>query len=440
MQNRYSGLAPLRDLLSWTQWWRIPCGSREIVEQARDARLQHLLSNAVEHVPHYSRMFRQLGISPSRIGSAEDLRLLPVSEKRVLRQLPQADLLSDQFSVRRLKRYVTTGSTGVPFEVFKAASEIRVALALRRRVAHYFGLRIREKALRLTSGTPRPWPWRALERIGLYPGMTASLIEAPRNLAKIIQDERPAVILGNPVVLTSIAEEISARGGLGNHPRFIISGAEVLTPGMRCRIEEVFGCPVYDSYNCIETMHPVAWECMQTGLYHVSDDALILEVLRDGKPVAEGEQGEVVITSLVSRAMPIIRYSQGDMVVRGPSPCPCGCPLSTLVSISGRMTDYFFLPDGRRVFAPALAYILHRNADWILQYELVQESHSSLVLRASVLRRPGEEEIRMLLRECSGLLGDGVDMKVELVSGFDRTPGTKFRVLRTSLGSPYDSR
>lgn len=439
MRAPLEAAASIRDGLLWNRWWKIPACSRDFLEQRQNARLARLLQDAHSHVPYYRKMLLELGISPASIRGAEDLRLLPVSEKRVLRQLPPSDLLSSRFRSEQLLRYKTTGSTGVPFEVLKSKPEVRVAMALRGRVLHYFGLRMRDKVLRLTSGTPRPWSWRALEWVGVYPGISASLTEPPQLLAKLIRKERPAVILGNPAVLTMIAQEMAGNGGsLESPPRFVVCGAEVLTPGMRRKLEEVFRCPIYDSYNCVETMHPVAWQCRQTGLYHVSEDALIMEVLKEGEPVGKGEEGEAVITSLVSRAMPIIRHAQGDLVVRGPSPCPCGCPLSTLVSINGRMTDYLFLPGGRQVFASALAYIFHRNADWILQYELVQESLSSIVLRASTLRQPQEAETESLLRDCRGVLGEGVQMRIKLVEGFGPRGAAKFRVLRTALGSPYD--
>ena len=423
--------------LAWMRWRRLPNAGREAVGEARNALLRGLVQDAAAHVPYFRRMLREAGIEPGRIRSPEDLRLLPVSQKSALRQLPASDLLSDRFKARRLARFATTGSTGVPFAVFKSSAELRAALVLRLRVARYFGLRVRDRVLRLTAEPPHPWYWRALESLGLYPGVPASLLEPPERLAEIVRQERPAVILGNAGVITMIAQEISHGAPLEEPPRFVICGAEVLTSGMRQKTEQAFRCSVFDSYSCVETMHPVAWQCRKTGLYHVCDDALILEVLRDGNPVAEGDEGEAVVTSLVSHAMPVIRYAQGDLVARGPSPCPCGSPFSTLISIRGRMTDYLLLPGGRRLFASSLAYVFHRTADWILRYELVQESISSVILRASVLRSPLEAEVAQLIRECSRLLSKGVEMRVELVERLEGTPGTKFRVLRSCLESPY---
>jgi phenylacetate-coenzyme A ligase PaaK-like adenylate-forming protein len=70
---------------------------------------------------------------------------------------------------------------------------------------------------------------------------------------------------------------------------------------------------------------------------HTCDEAALVEVVHDGRPAADGEQGDVVATALHSYAMPFIRYRLGDIVTRGEQSCACGLPFATIGTIQGRM-------------------------------------------------------------------------------------------------------
>ncbi|MDA1314968.1 MAG: hypothetical protein O2968_16685, partial [Acidobacteria bacterium] len=156
------------------------------------------------------------------------------------------------------------------------------------------------------------------------------------------------------------------------------------------------------------------WECPETGLYHVCDNSLIVEVLRNGRPVGEGETGELVGTALHSYAMPFIRYRLGDVVTRGPASCPCGAPFSTLGRIQGRLIDRFPLPDGSSIH-PFQIEVLLEGQGWIRRFQIIQETKESF--RISIVARgvPVPQQVRTvegLLRES---LGPGVQVKIDLV-------------------------
>jgi phenylacetate-CoA ligase len=414
-------------------------GSTSAIEKLRSSRLERLLRSASAHVPYYRESFPKGPTITEESDARSILARIPVSRKVDLKQRATRELLDSRWSAAKLRTYTTTGSTGVPFTIFKSPVEDLVALFLRLRVARSFGLRRGITVLRLSTGEKRAFLWKVASRLGSLRNVDIQLTDAPAEIAATIRRTQPNVIMGNAGVLTRVALELSEDGPLEWNPDFVVSSAEVLTPAMRDLLGGVFGCPVFNSYNCVEVMHPVAWECRTTGLFHVCDDALILEVLRDGRPVAEGDEGEVVITSLVSCAMPIIRWSQGDLAELGPNPCPCGSPYSTLRRIAGRMTDYLQLPDGRQLFASALAYVLHRRADWILQYQITQETLSSILLRASALRQPSDAELTLLRTELEARVGPGVSVRIELVRRLEPEKHGKFRVLLTRMGSPYET-
>ncbi|MGQ9633623.1 MAG: hypothetical protein ACUVXB_05195, partial [Bryobacteraceae bacterium] len=164
---------------------------------------------------------------------------------------------------------------------------------------------------------------------GLLPRYSVScLLPAPEILARLSKIQ-PDILGGYPDALAWIASEAVKEDLRRIRPRFVTTGGETLTPDLRARIAECFRAPVYDSYAAHE-FNLLAYECRETGLYHVAEENVLLEVLDNGRPVAPGQTGEVVATALHSFAMPSLPYWTGDLAVRGPLRCPCGAPHATL--------------------------------------------------------------------------------------------------------------
>ena len=111
---------------------------------------------------------------------------------------------------------------------------------------------------------------------------------------------------------------------------------------------------------------------------------MILEILKHGRPVKEGERGEVVGTNLQAFNMPFIRYRTGDIVTKGAELCSCGQPYSVLSGIEGRMHDYFHLPGGRVLGPFSLTFKILSRYPWVRQYELIQEREDRVVLQGDV--------------------------------------------------------
>ena len=142
---------------------------------------------------------------------------------------------------------------------------------------------------------------------------------SPAELGEILRRYEPDIVGGYPSALAKLTEHLSQHDAELKPPRYVGSGGETLTPDLRQQIEEGFRARVYDSYGANE-INLIACECPQTGEMHVMDDTVIVEVLNDGRPVAEGERGEVVVTALHSFAMPFIRYRLEDSVIKGRMP------------------------------------------------------------------------------------------------------------------------
>jgi phenylacetate-CoA ligase len=300
------------------------------------------------------------------------------------------------------------------------------------------GLTWRDKMIKVQNReyVHRPFSWRMLQKFGL---LRQEYIHsaAPREVASLLAGKTADVLSGYTGNLARVAQILSGQPGLKLRPRLIIGGAETLTPFFRKQIEATFQAPLRDTYLCRE-VGMIAWECPTSGRYHVEDDHLIVEVLKDGLPARPGDQGEVVVTSLVRRTMPFLRYRLDDVAVIAGGDCPCGRRSMLFKRVLGKTQDYFWLPGGVEFNPWPISGLWMSRAGWILQLELVQEEPAAIVLRAVPCFPPPPSEVASLAEETRKMLGPGIDFRVELVDDIKPDAGGKFRIHRSLVRSIHD--
>jgi len=417
--------------------------SRDEILTWRDAWLRRLIAHAYDRVPYYRALFDRHGVEPRAIRTAADLARIPVSAKRDLRAAPPGDLVARPLDPARLLVHMTSGSSGEPLTIRRTWAEERIGSAFRLRALHDFGARPWHKRVAIVSLRPRdPLDWSGPQRIvralGLYrKAMLDCRVPVPE-LVRDLQALRPDVISTSPGIAAIIGRTLPNGGPNGRWPRLVVTGGEVLTPPLRRQIGESFGATVMEVYATYE-FGIIAWQCPRVGTLHVADDGVIFEVLKDGRPAEPGEAGEVVVTRLHAFAMPFIRYRLGDLVTQGEPSCPCGAPFSTILTIQGRMVDYFVLPGGR-LFHPyqVLTGILGHAARWLGQYQLTQERTDRVVIRVLPLTAPTAAEVSSLEQVARAALGPGVEFQVLLVEDMPLEVNGKFRVSRSFVASDYD--
>ena len=413
--------------------------SRLDVEAFRDAHVRKIVAHAYEHVPFYRTLFDRHGIVPGYICGNADLVRVPITTRSEIQEASPSGRIADGVDPESLLEFRTTGSTGQCLTVARKWREQKLLSLFAVRAMRSYGLRPRD-----VIGVPRirvpthprdnQIPRKIADSLGFY----RRVIIDPRtdvDQVKALCDLGSEVVQGWPTILSEIAprwQDLRTSRGKRDALRFVLTGGETCTAAARDHITRGFDAPVHDLYGAHETSL-VAWQCAVTGEYHLSDETISVQVIRDGRIAEPGETGEMVVTALHSYAMPFIRYKLGDVVVQGSTTCSCGSPFSTIRSIQGRTADFLSLPNGRLVHPQDIARDSYRAGHWIRHLQVVQLAVDKFELHVVPHRVPSEAEIEAIRPAVAGLLGSGVSFDVVTVEAIERKMDAKFRVYRSNL-------
>jgi len=313
--------------------------TRAAREALQTERLRATLAWAAERVPLYAA---RLGARPPR--ALAELAEVPFTRKTDLREhypfglfaVPRAELARLHASSGTKGKPTVVGYTAADLDVWREVMA-RVLVAAGARAGdtlhNAFGYGLFTGGLGFHDGA---------ERVGLSVVPVASGNTARQIL--LLQDFRPAGICATPSFALHIADTLAEQSGdaraLGL--RWGVYGAEPWTEALRAALERAFACPAYDVYGLSEIVGPgVAGECERRDGLHVADDHFLPEIIDPGTGAVlpAGDEGELVLTTLSKRALPMIRYRTGDITTLNDAPCACGRTSARIARIRGRADD-----------------------------------------------------------------------------------------------------
>jgi phenylacetate-CoA ligase len=151
----------------------------------------------------------------------------------------------------------------------------------------------------------------------------------------------------------------------------VFTDSELLLPDTRALLERAFGAAPLDVFGTLETDN-IAFQCAAGSGYHVTTDCVVLEIVAGGKPAPADAEGEIVVTALLNRTTPFIRYNLKDIGRLSADPCGCGRPFPLLSIVTGRSNELAVLPDGGYRTPQGIFAKLNDFADSLQQYQLRQ--------------------------------------------------------------------
>jgi phenylacetate-CoA ligase len=412
---------------------------RARLDAFRDRRLRSLVRHAYHRVAYYREAMRAHGVTPEDIRGVADIRRLPLLDKGVVQDRPM-DLIAEGVDPDRLKTIWSAGSTGRRVQIYHSADEKLLLAAVMAKGLAEVGRtpRMRQFGTKLIRG-PRAVDWRLrlARAAGFFRSTAVDVRDPPAEIVEAIRRARPDCVGGFPAVIARIAESAGPGGLTDVGVRIVTVGGAVLTQPMRATIHAAFGCPVRNTYNCVEFAH-LARECPASGQMHVCDEGVVLEIVRGDRPAREGESGEVVATGLHQFAMPLIRYRLGDIAVRGADRCPCGSIYPTIDAVQGRMNDYFVLPNGRLLHPWTLSTPVLEAHRWIDRYRITQERRDLVIYQIMPRIQPTPEQVAAVEGHCRSVLGSDVTLTLRIVDRIEDDGEPKSRVSFSRVASDYE--
>ena len=237
----------------------------------------------------------------------------------------------------------------------------------------------------------------------------------------------PVLIRAFPNPLSILAKYVKETGGPPIRPRGIITVGEPLLDSQRTLFEEVFGCPVFNCYVSRECGNMAA-ECELHHGLHINAESLMIEFVRDGRPVPPGEPGQILITDLENYGMPFIRYQIEDLGSPMPALCPCGRALPLMAMQAGRVSDFVVSPlDGSFVSGAALCHHLIALGPEVGRVQLVQESIDELTIRLVPGRAEITGELDHFRQVIQQVFQGQMHVRFDLVDTIDREKSGKYR-------------
>ena len=373
MGFRVNGGGMLTNVRAFYQVMRDARLPRSALDRVIHGRLESVLVSAYQHVPFYRESMRSVGYDPARdYQGPEDLARLPIITKQILRQRGPTAFVMEGSDLSSSFSDATSGSTGIPLHVYRAPYERAVQIAKWLRVLFLNGYSVHHKVMSLSSPKRLPEGQSTLQRLGLLRRLAVDYRLPARDAVDILMQYRPDVLYGNRVHLDLMALELGRRGVRPEGLRLLVGTGEVIRDSSRRLYREGFGVELVESYGSVE-VGVMAHETPENDGLHLCEDLTYFEFLDEsGKPVLPGEPGRVVVTDLMGRLMPFIRYDIGDLAVfERRNGGENGAAVRRLTRIVGREEDYVLLPDGTRRSAHDFFEVLNRYED-IVQFRIVQ--------------------------------------------------------------------
>ena len=356
---------------------KIETSSRKEIEKAQLKKLKSLVARVYEKVPFYKELFDKKGIKASDIKTLKDINKLPFTTKDDLRRHFPYKLFAEPMK-KVVRIHASSGTTGIPTVVGYTKKDLKTWATLTARVLTAGGLKssdIVQIAFGYGLFTGAFGMHYGAELVGatvipISSGNTPRQINTIKNFGTTALICTPSYAL--QIFDTSKQMDIDlSKTSL----KLGFFGAEPWSENMREEIEKEMKIIATDNYGLSEVIGPgFSGECLYKEGLHIAEDHFIAEVINPetGEAVSEGEQGELVITTLTKEALPLLRYRTRDLTALNYDKCKCGRTHVRMQKVKGRSDDMLIIK-GVNVFPTQIEEVLLEMKGVLPFYQIVIE-------------------------------------------------------------------
>ncbi len=362
---------------------KIESAPREEIEKIQLKRLKEIVRRVYHLSQFYKEKFDEIGITPDEIKSLDDIQKLPFTRKQDLRDNYPFGLFTVPMS-EVVRIHSSSGTTGKPTVVGYTAADMDVWNEVMMRV-YAMGDVTSKDVVHNAYG------------YGLFTGglgfheaaqkMGATIVPASGGFTErqlmLMRDFGATVLCATPSFALHLAE-VARREGPEFRKDYKLRvgffGAEPTSEGLRTEVANAWQIEYIEVYGLSEIIGPgVSASCNKEIGLHINEDHFYPEIIdpKTGEVLPEGEEGELVITTLTKQALPIIRYRTGDITRLHREPCACGRTFVRMESVKGRADDMLII-NGVNVYPSQIEHIIANYDDVSLNYQIVAEKKGYL--------------------------------------------------------------
>lgn len=422
---------------------KIECASREEMRIVQSERLRDTVRRIYHNVPYYRSKMQEAGLTPADIQDIEDIRKLPFTLKTDLRDNYPFGLFTVPMS-EIVRLHASSGTTGKPTVVGYTRKDIQMWSEVVTRSLCMAGVH-RNDIVQIAYG------------YGLFTGglgihygsenLGASVIPiSGGNTTKQIQlmeDFGSSVLCCTPSYALNIAEVMKEKNVDKKNLKLRVGifGAEPWSEAMRREIESSLGIKAIDIYGLSEIVGPgVSCECEHQAGMHINEDHFYPEIIDPEtlEPVADGEIGELVFSTITKEGIPLLRYRTRDLTRLIYDKCECGRTLVRMEKCKGRSDDMLIIR-GVNVFPSQVESILLEISEVEPHYVLIVDREGTLDMMTVMVEVQEQffsdevkklQELRMkITRQIESVLGISVNVKLVEPKTIERTAGKAQRVI-----------
>lgn len=358
------------------------CMSRDEMSDLQGKRLHKIVEYVYHNVPFYRNKLQEMDLTPDDIQTIEDIKKLPFTTKKDLRDnYPFGLQAAPQSEIIRI--HASSGTTGNPTIVGYTRKDIGVWSECMARCLTAYGV-TRDDIFSVSYGyglfTGGLGAHNGVEKIGasVVPASTGNT----EKHVKLIRDLGITGIACTPSYALYLAETIDRMGIKKDELKLRVGafGAEPWTEQMRQEIEERLGLKGYNLYGLSEIMGPsVSYECQKQHGSHVNEDHFYPEIIDPVtlEPLPYGKTGELVFTTLTKEGMPVLRYRTRDLCSLMEGTCECGRTSVRMSRIEGRSDDMLIIR-GINVFPSQVESVVLSMPEFAPRYMLVVDRVNNL--------------------------------------------------------------
>jgi phenylacetate-CoA ligase len=409
-----------------SQWF-----SREKLLEIQWTRFKDLLEYSYKNIPYYQKIFKEAGITPDDIKSRVDTSKIPILTKDDIRANFE-DLQAPGKHLVELNR--TSGSTGQSLRVVRDRASTGYHRANMFRFRRWYDADIGsfEATFRILN-----FPFWERQTVRMKDFILNRIRINERDLnertmhrfCKKLESARPATFYGFPSLMVRFAEFLKKQKiePCPESLKVIIATSEMLYPKQKEILEDFFKSPVVNEYGCTET-GIIAIECPD-GAWHVPIESCLVEIVPVGGLEDDDDVGKVIVTDLMNRAMPFIRYDPGDLARKSSGECICGRGLPTIEGVEGRIGQLVDLPDGRSVHAFIFLNIFKRaekkSEESIKEFQVIFTPPKDFTFYVVPDKNFNQDVLDYIKKRLKFALGEGCDFSFEFVIDIERAPSGK---------------